>query len=68
MDFELRTNPPPGLMPLQAYSFAWKRFRRVTVARKSSNGQKEGATDYWVVMTCSAEQKGVEQHYDWPYK
>ena len=62
------TNCSPGLMPLQEFSFAWKRFRGVTVARKSSDGQKQGATDYWVVMACSAEQKAVEQHYYWPYK
>ena len=45
-----------------------KRLRGVDVARKSSDRQNQGATDYWVVMACSAEQKAVEQHYDWPYK
>ena len=51
-DFELRSNPPPGLMPLQGYSSAWKRFRGVTVARKNSNGQRQQrVTEYSVAMT-----------------
>ena len=62
----MRTNRSPWLTPSDGFSFARKRLRGVTVARKSSDRQKQGATDYSAVLACSVEQKAAEQHYYWP--